>query len=170
MLVFVHGLSSSGKTTTARLLVSEKNLNLVFSGTTGTASSLYKAETIKSFLYLRRTVENFDAGKKHISAHVKTKILSKFVDGKILIIDIDVEPCNVALIDPRQRQCLESEKPFGGLHIILIGDRFQFPAIGRKFKKVVFYQAVVVCSRNRKLPNKGYRDGANLFMKFRLLK
>ena len=35
MLVFVHGPSGSGKTATARLLVSEKNLD-VFSGTTRT--------------------------------------------------------------------------------------------------------------------------------------
>ena len=84
MLVFVHGPPGSGKTTTARLLVSEKNLNLVFSGTTGTASSLYKAETINSLLYLGRSVEDFDASKKHISAHLKSKILSKFGDASIL--------------------------------------------------------------------------------------
>ena len=76
----------------------------------------------------------------------------------------------LALIDLRLRQCFDSEKPFGGLHIILMGDMFQFSAIGRKFKKATLYQAAVLCSRNRKLPNKSYRDGANLFMKFRLLK
>ena len=43
MLAFLHSPPGSGKTTTARLLVSEKNLDLVFSGTTGTASSLYRA-------------------------------------------------------------------------------------------------------------------------------
>ena len=48
MLVFLHGPPRSGKTTTARLLVSEKNLDLVFSGTTGTASALFKAHTINS--------------------------------------------------------------------------------------------------------------------------
>ena len=68
MLVFVHGPAGSGKTTTARLLVSEKNLNLVFSGTTGTASAMYKAETINSLLCLGRSVEDFDASKKRLSA------------------------------------------------------------------------------------------------------
>ena len=99
--MFVHGSPGSGKTTTARLLVSEKNLSLVFSGTTGTASSLYKAETINSLLCLGRTVEDFDAGKKHISAHVKTKILSKFGDARILIIDevSMLGPVMLALID-----------------------------------------------------------------------
>ena len=76
----------------------------------------------------------------------------------------------LALIDLKLRQCFESEKTFGGLHIILMGAMFQFPAIGRKFKKAALYQAAVLCSRNRKLPNKSYRDGANPFMKFRLLK
>ena len=37
MLVFVHGPPGSGKTTTARLLVSERDLEVVFSGTTATA-------------------------------------------------------------------------------------------------------------------------------------
>ena len=52
MLVFVHGPPGSGKTTTARLLVSEKNLDLVFSGTMGTASAHFKAQTINSQLRL----------------------------------------------------------------------------------------------------------------------
>ena len=76
MLVFVHGPPGSGKTTTARLLVSEKNLDLVFSGTTGTASSLYKAQTINSLLHLGKTVEDFQDSQQRISAHLKRKIFS----------------------------------------------------------------------------------------------
>lgn len=59
MLVFVHGPPGSGKITTARLLVSEKNLDLVFSGTTGTASSQFKAQTINTLLHIGRNVEHF---------------------------------------------------------------------------------------------------------------
>ena len=51
-----------------------------------------------------------------------------------------------------------------------MGDMFQFPPIGRKLRKPALYQAAVLCSRNRKLPNDCYRTGANLFMKFRLLR
>ena len=49
-------------------------------------------------------------------------------------------------------------------------DMFQFALIGFKLKKPALYQAAVLCSRNRKLPNIAYRNGANLFMKFRLLR
>ena len=171
MLVFIHGPPGSGKTTTARLLVSEKNLNLVFSGTTGTASSLYKSETINCLLHLGKNVEDFQPSGQRISAHIKTEILSKFGDARILIIDevSMLSPVMLALIDLRLRQCFDAEKPCGGLHIIIMGDMFQFPPVGRKLRKPALFQAAVLCSRNRRLPNKSYRDGANLFMKFRLL-
>ena len=172
MLVFVHGPPGSGKSTTARLLVSEKNLDLVFSGTTGTASSHLKAQTINSLLHMGRNVEDFQERQMRISPNVKSKIVSSFGDAKILVIDevSMLNPVMLALIDLRLRQCFDSEKHFGGLHIILMGDMFQFAPIGYKLKKPALYQAAVLCSRNRRLPNVAYRNGANLFMKFRLVR
>ena len=87
MLVFIHAPHSSGKSTTARLLVSEKSLNLVFSGTTGTASSLYKAQTINTLLHMGKNVEDFQESQKRISANIKLNILLKFGDARILVID-----------------------------------------------------------------------------------
>ena len=59
-----------------------------------------------------------------------------------------LNPVMLALIDLRLRQCFDPEKHFGGLHIILMGDMFQFAPIGYKLKKPALYQAAVLCSRN----------------------
>ena len=168
MLVFVHGPPGSGKSTTARLLVSEKNLDLVFSGTTGTASSQLKAQTINSLLHMGSNVEDFQERQIRISPQVKSGIVSTFGDGRILVIDevSMLNPVMLALIDLRLRQCFDPEKHFGGLHVVLMGDMFQFPPIGYKLRKPALYQAAVLCSRNRKLPNVAYRNGANSFTKF----
>ena len=141
MLVFVHRPPGSGKTTTARLLVSEKNLNLAFSGTTGTASSLYKAETINTLLHLGRNVEDFEASQKRVSAHLKSQILSKFGDARILIIDevSMLSPVMLALIDLRLRQCFNPEKPFGGL----LSFYWELCSSFQEFKKAAIYQAAV---------------------------
>ena len=72
MLVFIHGSPGSGKTATVGLLVSDKNLDLVFSGTAGTASALYKAQTINSLLHVGKNVEQFRESQKRISAHMKS--------------------------------------------------------------------------------------------------
>ena len=77
-----------------------------------------------------------------------------------------LNPVMLALIDLRLRQCFDDDKPFGGLHIVLLGE---FPPIGRKLQKPALYHGAVLCSRNRRLPNCSYRAGANYFMKVRLI-
>ena len=119
-----------------------------------------------------RNVEDFQESQKRISPQAKSEILSTFGDARILVIDevSMLSPVMLAFIDLRLRQCFDPEKHFGGLHVILMGDMFQFAPIGFNLKKPALYQAAVLCSRNRKLPNLAYRNGANLFMKFRLVR
>ena len=55
----------------------------MFSGTTGTASSLYKAETINSLLHMGKNVEDFQESQKRISPQIKSEIRTKFGDARI---------------------------------------------------------------------------------------
>ena len=84
MLVLPHGTPGSGKTTTAQQRGSKLSMIIVFSGTTGTAAAQHKAPTINLLLHLGRSIEDFDSSKQGISAEVKTKILQKFGDARIL--------------------------------------------------------------------------------------
>ena len=79
MLVFIQGPPGSRKTTTAGILVSEKNLDLVFSGTTGTASSLYKAQTINSLLHMGKNVEDFHESQSVFRLTSKVKYFRSLV-------------------------------------------------------------------------------------------
>ena len=171
MLVFLHGPPGSGKTTTASQLGDELDVKIIFTGTTGTAAAQHKAPTINSLLTLGKSIEDFDESSQRLSINAKNRITKLFKDAKSLLIDecSMLNPVMLALIDLRLRQCFDSEKDFGGISIILVGDMFQFPPIGHKLSKPSLYQAAVLCSRNRRLPNVAYRTGANLFMKFKLI-
>ena len=171
MLVFFHGPPGSGKTTTATQLGEELSIKIMFTGTTGTAAAQHKARTINSLLSLGKSIEDFDENSQRLSISSKNRIIELFKDVEALLIDecSMLNPVMLALIDLRLRQCLDNDKDFGGINIILVGDMFQFPPIGHKLSKPSLYQAAVLCSRNRRLPNVAYRTGANLFMKFKLI-
>ena len=85
---------------------------------------------------MEKNVEDFQESQKRISPQIKSKILSKFGDARILVIDevSMLSPVMLAFIDLRLRQCFTSEKHFGGLHVILMGDMFQFAPIGFKLR------------------------------------
>ena len=75
-----------------------------------------------------------------ILPQLKSVIVSTFGFAGILVID-EVSLLNsvmLALIDLRLRQCFDPEKHFGGLHVILMGDVFQFAHIGYKLKNPRF--------------------------------
>ena len=77
-------------------------------------------------------------------------------------------PVTLVRIDLHLRLSLESDLHFGGLHLLLPGDFFQFPPVSG-LAKPALYQAAVLCARGLRLPNDAYRTGAHLFTKFTLL-
>ena len=76
-------------------------------------------------------------------------------------------PVTLARIDLRLRQCLDPDVPFGGKHVLLCGDMWQFPPVSY-LSNPALYQAAVVVATNRSVPNEAYRAGANIFTQFKL--
>ena len=169
MMVFLQGVPGAGKTTTAKELALELGLKVVFSGTTTTAAAQFKSVTINTLVKLGLSLDNFDY--TNISYSKRQEILDNLRGIQLIVIDEAsmMTPVTLARIDLHLRLSLESDLPFGGLHILLIGDFYQFPPVSRGLAKPSLYQAAVLCARGLRLPNEAYRTGAHLFTKFKLL-
>ena len=169
MITFLQGVPGAGKTTTAKELAIELGLKVIFSGTTSTAAAMFKSVTINSLLKLGLSVNNFTYTS--ISYAKKQEILDNLRGIQLVVIDEAsmMTPVTLARIDLHLRLSLESDLPFGGIHLLLIGDFFQFPQVAPGLAKPSLYQAAVLCARGLRLPNDAYRTGAHLFTKFKLL-
>ena len=105
-----------------------------------------------------------------MSTNTKFKIKQKFSDVNILIIDeISMyTPVTMARIDRRLRDCLNSDQPFGGLHVILLGEFWQFEPVSF-LSNPALYQGLVLQARGRRIENNdGYVVGVNLFSQFKV--
>ena len=169
MMAFLQGVPGAGKTTTAKELAIELGLKVIFTGTTSTSAALFKSVTINSLLKLGLCVNNFEYTS--ISYAKRQEILDNLRGIQLLVIDEAsmMTPVTLARIDLHLRLSLESDLPFGGLHLLLIGDFYQFPPVSRGLAKPALYQAAVLSARGLRLPNEAYRTGAHLFTKFKLL-
>ena len=167
-MAFHQGVPGSGKTTVSKELAFELGLKVSFSGTTSTAAALFKSVTINSLLKLGLSVDDFEYTS--ISYTARQAILDNLRGIQLLVIDEAsmMTPVTLARIDLHLRLSLESDLHFGGLHLLLPGDFFQFPPVSG-LAKPALYQAAVLCARGLRLPNDAYRTGAHLFTKFTLL-
>ena len=129
MMAFLQGVPGAGKTTTAKELALELGLKVVFTGTTSTAAALFKSVTINTLLKLGLSVDNFEDTR--ISYAAKQAILDNLREIQLLVIDESsmMTPVTLSRIDLHLRLSLESDLPFGGLHLLLIGDFLQFPPV-----------------------------------------
>ena len=173
LLAMVQGEAGSGKTTMARTFTKELNLKTIFSATTGTAAAPLKARTINSLLALGLSLDFVDLLKDTTTRDTKAKIQRRLRNVKVLIID-EISMCTpvtLSRIENRLRECFDSEKPFGGLHVILLGDFWQFEPVSRMLKKPALYQGLVLQARKRRLEkNRAYSVGLNIFSTFKVYK
>ena len=169
LLGFLQGFPGAGKTTTSKKMSDVTGLRVLFCGSTGTASAQFYSRTINSLLSLGRNIDNIDLSKAMTSAQRISKVVAAVENYDLILIDEAsmITPVTLARIDLRLRHCFSSELPFGGKHILLCGDMWQFPPVSGLWKPAL-YQAAVTVATNKKVPNEAYRAGANLFTQFKL--
>ena len=169
LLGYLQGFPGAGKTTTAKKMQEATGLRVLYCGSTGTASAHFKSKTINSLLSLGLSVDNINLATETTSAQTITKIVRLMDEYHLLLVDEAsmLTPVTLARMDLRLRHCFDPNLPFGGKHILLCGDMWQFPPVSDLFKPAL-YQAAVVVATNKKVPNEAYRAGANLFTQFKL--
>ena len=142
LLAMIQGEAGSGKSTMAKTFTRELSLRALFSATTGTAAAPLKALTINSLLALGLSKDFVDLTKDTTSNYVKANLQRIFRDIRVLIID-EISMCTpvtLARIDNRLPECLNPNKPFGNLHVILLGDFWQFEPVSFFLTKPALYQ------------------------------
>ena len=169
LLGYLQGFPGAGKTTTAKKMEEATGLRVLYCGSTGTASAHFKSKTINSLLSLGLSIDNIDLASETTSPQIITKIVQLMDEYHLLLVDEAsmLTPVTLARIDLRMRHCFDPNLPFGGKHILLCGDMWQFPPVSG-LSKPALYQSAVVIATNKRVPNEAYRAGANLFTQFKL--
>lgn len=132
--VFLTGEPGAGKTHTINAYVRylrEHGIEPAITASTGIAATHIHGQTIHSWsgIGVRRTLSGYD-----LDAIATTEYLSKRIRGTaVLIID------EVSMIDAQTLSMVEAvcraikgvQEPFGGMQVVLVGDFFQLPPVGK---------------------------------------
>ena len=148
--MIVHGGAGVGKSTWARALIKRAswqlrgsrgaNKTVLCAAPTGVAASLLtNGRTLHNLLGLRvlpKAVSKADMNKgfklSPLSSVKRAQAYQRFRDTMILLIDevSMVGSFMFGVIDLRLRDIMQSDLPFGGLGIVVMGDFFQLAAVG----------------------------------------
>ncbi len=132
--VFLTGEPGSGKTHTVNRLVAylrERGIEPAITASTGIAATHIGGMTIHSWsgIGIKTNLDKYDLSKIASNKYIAKRIRRT----KILIID-EVSMLSAetfSMIDAVCRAIRESQEPFGGMQIVLVGDFFQLPPIVR---------------------------------------
>lgn len=127
--VFVTGGAGTGKTFFIQSLVKEfPHANIAITSTTGSSALLINGTTVHSYLGLGILKNELDILKRII----KFKKRGVWITTDILVID-EISMLSKELfeiIDSIAKKLRESDKPFGGMQVVLCGDFCQLGVVG----------------------------------------
>ena len=128
LLLRLEGCGGTGKSFLIEAWRQQVATIVLLAAPTGIAAHLIEGETLHSLLSLP-TDDNF----KELGIDKKRDREKKFKDVKLIIID-EYSMCGCKMmsrIDSRLRQISgRPQEPFGGYHVILVGDTLQLPPVG----------------------------------------
>ena len=130
--IFITGKAGTGKTTLLEYFRINSKKNFVILASTGISAIKAKGKTIHSFfLFPPRILIN------EKSKRLRSKVISKI--DTILIDECSMIRCDVLdAIDQSLRLNRNSDKSFGGIQIILLGDLHQLPPVIRENEREIF--------------------------------
>jgi ATP-dependent DNA helicase PIF1 len=139
--VFLTGEPGSGKTHTINEFVAwlrSSGVEPAVTASTGIAATHIHGMTIHSWsgIGIRDSLSEMDidqiASKEHVSRRIQ-KTTTLIID------EISMLSANVlVMVDAVCREVKHSDLPFGGLQVVLVGDFFQLPPIGRGSNRPAF--------------------------------
>ena len=137
-LMYLTGKAGTGKTTFLKYISTKYDKNMVVLAPTGLAAVNAGGQTIHSFFKLGFTLylPNDDKlQKEHIKAtfkYTKNKIDTILNLSLIIIDEISMVRCDILdIMDLILRTYRRTDKPFGGVRMLFIGDTFQLPPIAK---------------------------------------
>ncbi|KKW30720.1 MAG: AAA ATPase [Candidatus Uhrbacteria bacterium GW2011_GWD2_52_7] len=132
--VFLTGEPGSGKSHTIRQYVSylrEHGIEPAITASTGIAATHIGGMTIHSFsgIGINKTLNKYELAE--IAS--RDKLVRRLKKTKVLIIDeiSMLDGRTLSLVDLVCKTVLGSDQPFGGIQVVMVGDFFQLPPVGR---------------------------------------
>ena len=133
--IFVTGEAGTGKSTLIHWLM--KNLdNCALVAPTSIAATNIHGSTIHSFFGLPPT--HIDPEEEHKPSATTRVVMENM--SCLVIDEVSMVPPNmIDAIDGVLKRVKRSEKPFGGVHVIMVGDLFQLPPVIGSDEEKVYY-------------------------------
>lgn len=136
--VYITGKAGTGKTTLLRYIVSSIKKRFVITASTGIAAVNAGGVTLHSLLHIPFGCLNESTNMGGLPPN-KVKLINN-IDA-IIIDEISmVRPDVLDFIDRKLRAYRVSDKPFGGLQLIMFGDLYQLPPVVKAEEQTILNQ------------------------------